>query len=74
MRSTLGRRHLCSPDELHRSLVGNTRVARDNSAHSVDRAISILQVVARHGAAGVTESAAELGVTSIGKSSGDISA
>lgn len=54
--------------------MGNTRVARDNSAHSVDHAISILQVVARHGAAGVTENAAELGVDKHRESSGDISA
>lgn len=40
----------------------NGRVARDNSVHSVDRAISILQVLADHGAAGVTEIAAELDV------------
>jgi DNA-binding IclR family transcriptional regulator len=35
---------------------------RDNSVHSVDRAISILQVLARHGAVGVTDIAAELSV------------
>jgi IclR family acetate operon transcriptional repressor len=40
----------------------NSRGTRDNSVHSVDRAISILQVLARHGAAGVTEIAAELDV------------
>ena len=40
----------------------NGRGARDNSVHSVDRAISILQVLARHGAAGVTEIAAEVDV------------
>jgi DNA-binding IclR family transcriptional regulator len=38
------------------------RGGRDISVHSVDRAISILQVLARHGAAGVTEIAAELDV------------
>jgi IclR family acetate operon transcriptional repressor len=36
--------------------------ARDNSVQSVDRAISILQVLARHGRAGVTEIATELSV------------
>ncbi|MFI7067975.1 IclR family transcriptional regulator [Kribbella sp. NPDC050124] len=40
----------------------NSRAPRDNSVHSVDRAISILQVLARLGAAGVTEIAAELDV------------
>jgi DNA-binding IclR family transcriptional regulator len=40
----------------------DSRVSRDNSVQSVDRAISILQVLARHGAAGVTEIAAELGM------------
>jgi IclR family transcriptional regulator, acetate operon repressor len=40
----------------------NTSAVRDNSVHSVDRAISILQVIARHGAAGVTEIATELDV------------
>ena len=40
----------------------NNRGVRDNSVHSVDRAISILQVLARHGAAGVTEIAGELDV------------
>ena len=40
----------------------NGRGARDNSVHSVDRAISILQVLARHGAAGVTDIASELDV------------
>ena len=40
----------------------NDRVVRDNSVHSVDRAISILQVLARHGSAGVTEIAGELDV------------
>ncbi len=43
-------------------IVVNGRGARDNSVHSVDRAISILQVLARHGAAGVTEIATELDV------------
>jgi IclR family acetate operon transcriptional repressor len=43
-------------------IVVNGRGARDNSVHSVDRAISILQVLARHGAAGVTEIAAEVDV------------
>lgn len=36
--------------------------ARDNSVRSVHRAISVLQVLARGGATGVTEIAAELGV------------
>jgi IclR family transcriptional regulator, acetate operon repressor len=40
----------------------NSRGSRDNSVHSVDRAISILQVLARHGAVGVTEIATELDV------------
>jgi IclR family transcriptional regulator, acetate operon repressor len=38
------------------------RIMRDNSVQSVHRAISILQVLALHGAAGVTGIAAELGV------------
>lgn len=42
--------------------MANSRGMRDNSVHSVDRAISILQVLARHGAAGVTEIATELDV------------
>jgi DNA-binding IclR family transcriptional regulator len=41
--------------------MANNRVERDASVQSVDRAISILQVLARHGAAGVTEIAGELG-------------
>jgi IclR family transcriptional regulator, acetate operon repressor len=40
----------------------DSRVGRDNSVQSVDRAISILQVLARQGATGVTEIAAELGM------------
>jgi len=40
----------------------NNRVERNGSVQSVDRAISILQVLARHGAAGVTEIAGELAV------------
>lgn len=39
-----------------------SRAPRDNSVHSVDRAISILQVLARLGPAGVTEIATELEV------------
>jgi IclR family transcriptional regulator, acetate operon repressor len=46
--------------DLYRSLMVNSRPGRDNSVHSVDRAISILQVLARHEAAGVTEIATEL--------------
>ncbi len=42
--------------------MANSRVVRDNSVHSVDRAISILQVLARHGAVGVTDIATELDV------------
>jgi DNA-binding IclR family transcriptional regulator len=42
--------------------MANSRGGRDTSVHSVDRAISILQVLARHGAAGVTEIAGELDV------------
>src|SRR5919197_6651849 len=38
------------------------RTMRDTSVQSVHRAISILQVLALEGAAGVTEIAAELGV------------
>ena len=38
------------------------RAVRDSSVQSVHRAISILQVLALHGTAGVTEIAAELGV------------
>lgn len=40
----------------------DTRTPRDNSVQSVDRAISILQVLARHGTASVTEIAGELGL------------
>jgi IclR family acetate operon transcriptional repressor len=40
----------------------NKRAERDGSVQSVDRAISILQVLARHGAVGVTEIARELAV------------
>src|SRR5436190_20331091 len=40
----------------------NKRAERDGSVQSVDRAISILQVLARHGAIGVTEIARELAV------------
>lgn len=40
----------------------NSRASRDSSVQSVDRAISILQVLARHGAAGVTEISGELAV------------
>ena len=36
----------------------DSRTPRDNSVQSVDRAISILQVLARHGTASVTEIAA----------------
>lgn len=40
----------------------DSRTLRDSSVQSVHRAISILQVLALHGTAGVTEIAAELGV------------
>ena len=40
----------------------NDRVERGTSVQSVNRAVSILQVLARHGAAQVTQIAAELGV------------
>ena len=40
----------------------NNRAERNDSVQSVDRAISILQVLARQGAAGVTEIAKELAV------------
>jgi DNA-binding IclR family transcriptional regulator len=40
----------------------NDRAPRDSTVQSVDRAISILQVLARHGSARVTEIAVELGV------------
>jgi len=39
-----------------------SRDTRNGSVHSVDRAISILQVLARNGGAGVTEIGAELGM------------
>lgn len=42
--------------------VSNNRAVRDNSVQSVDRAISILQVLARLGEAGVTEISTELDV------------
>jgi IclR family transcriptional regulator, acetate operon repressor len=40
----------------------NNREERDGAVQSVDRAVSILQVLAGHGAAGVTEIATELAV------------
>jgi IclR family acetate operon transcriptional repressor len=40
----------------------NSSAARDSGVQSVDRAVSILQVLARSGSAGVTEIAAELDV------------
>ncbi|WP_232668790.1 IclR family transcriptional regulator [Pseudonocardia sp. TRM90224] len=40
----------------------DSRVPRDNSVQSVNRAISIMQVLARHGSARVTEIVAELDV------------
>jgi len=46
----------------YRSHMANSPGVRDNSVHSVDRAISVLQVLARQGSAGVTEIATELGV------------
>ena len=42
--------------------MANDSAKRDMSVHSVNRAISILQVLARHGALTVTEIATELGV------------
>lgn len=42
--------------------MGNPEEARGRSVHSVDRAVAILQVLGRLGAAGVTEIAAEVGV------------
>jgi DNA-binding IclR family transcriptional regulator len=42
--------------------MGNRRVVRDNAVQSVDRAVSILQVIARLGAAGVTEISNDLDV------------
>jgi len=42
--------------------MANGSAKRDMSVHSVNRAISILQVLARHGALTVTEIATELGV------------
>jgi IclR family acetate operon transcriptional repressor len=47
---------------LYRFAMPNGSVTRDGSVQSVDRAISILQVLARHGSAGVTEIGGELGV------------
>ena len=47
---------------LYRSRVTTSSGGRDNSVHSVDRAISVLQVLARLGAAGVTEISTELDV------------
>ena len=43
--------------------MSNSGEARNGLVHSVDRAISILQVLARYGAAGVTQIAAELDVS-----------
>jgi IclR family transcriptional regulator, acetate operon repressor len=40
----------------------NSSGTRDTSVHSVDRAISILQILARHGPTAVTEIAAQLGI------------
>ena len=48
--------------DLYRSEVSNGRAVRDNAVQSVDRAISILQVIAQTGAAGVTEISNALGV------------
>jgi DNA-binding IclR family transcriptional regulator len=42
--------------------MSNDSEPRSTSVHSVDRAISVLQVLARHGAAGVTEISKELGI------------
>jgi IclR family transcriptional regulator, acetate operon repressor len=42
--------------------MANSRASGDNSVQSVDRAVSILQVLAQHGASGVTEIAGELAV------------
>jgi IclR family acetate operon transcriptional repressor len=47
---------------LYRSRVTTSSGGRDNSVHSVDRAISVLQVLARLGSAGVTEISTELDV------------
>lgn len=42
--------------------MGNTERARDSGVQSVDRAISVLEILARHGEAGVSEVALELDV------------
>src|SRR6184192_3476495 len=46
----------------YRCAMPNDRVERGTSVQSVNRAVSILQVLARHGASQVTQIAAELGV------------
>ena len=51
-----------SPGREYCSAMTNNRAERNDSVQSVDRAISILQVLARQGAAGVTEIAKELAV------------
>jgi IclR family transcriptional regulator, acetate operon repressor len=50
------------PGRVYGSAMQDSRAARDNAVQAVDRAISILQVLARHGTAGVTEIAGELGM------------
>jgi IclR family transcriptional regulator, acetate operon repressor len=50
------------PGSGYGSAMQDNRAPRDNSVQAVDRAISILQVLARQGAAGVTEIAGELGM------------
>jgi DNA-binding IclR family transcriptional regulator len=42
--------------------MSNSGAVRDNAVQSVDRAVSILQVIAQHGAAGVTEISTSLNV------------
>jgi DNA-binding IclR family transcriptional regulator len=46
----------------YRSVMGNTERSRDGGVQSVDRAITVLEILARRGEAGVSEVAAELEV------------
>lgn len=51
-----------SPAEGYCLAMSNTSEPRSTTVHSVDRAISVLQVLARRGAIGVTQISQELGV------------
>lgn len=53
---------LCESRHLYLVLVSDSGQGRDNAVQSVDRAVSILQVVGRQGVIGVTEIANELSV------------